>query len=139
MTSLGLTRKFQTVWLGLHFWWRLRLQLGYVSSWGSMASSISYAFWSLWFFLFNRGKKQKFKYVCPLLIWNISWGPQDSGNWPPVLTTLPPFSFSVSSWRLLAEGIYGNSLVHFEELLSFSGCHLCTQEVYMLYFQFFFC
>ena len=111
----------------------------FVSSWRIMASSISYAFWSLWFFLFNRGKKQKFKYVCPLLIWNISWGPQDSGNWPPLLTTLPPFSFSVSSWRLLAEGIYGNSLVHFEELLSFSGCHLCTQEVYMLYFQFFSC
>ena len=59
--------------LRLHFWWGLRLQLGYVSSWGIMASSISYAFWSLWFFLFKRGKKQKFKYVCPLLIWNISW------------------------------------------------------------------
>ena len=36
-------------------------------------------------------------------------------------------------------GIYGNSLAYFEELLSFSGCHLCTQEVYMSYFQFFFC
>ena len=78
MTSLGLTRKFQTVWLRLHFWWGLRLQLGYVSSWGIMASSISYAFWSLWFFSLT-GERNRSLNMC-VLYW--------FGIFPEVLRTL---------------------------------------------------
>ena len=74
---IGADKKISN-WLRLHFWWGLRLQLGYVSSWGIMASSISYAFWSLWFFSLT-GERNRSLNMC-VLYW--------FGIFPEVLRTL---------------------------------------------------
>lgn len=51
-----LARKFQTGWLNLHFWEKLKLQLGHVLKLGvvSWAFNPSDAILGLWFFFFNK-------------------------------------------------------------------------------------
>ena len=54
LISLVLTRRFQTGWLRVHFWGKLKLQSGEVLNLGVLSASPTDAIWSLWFFMLTK-------------------------------------------------------------------------------------